>query len=85
MPAGVERNGVVLRAVQWRSPAWRSGLRTADRILRVDDTEVNDAAQLRQLIVEGGTGVERELTIERGGRIKEIRVRPEERPARIFP
>jgi len=85
MPAGVERNGVVLRVVQWRSPAWRSGLRTADRILRVDDTEVNDAAQLRQLIVEGGTGVERELTIERGGRIKEIRVRPEERPARIFP
>jgi len=85
MPGGADREGVVLRSVQWRSPAWRSGLRAEDRILRVDDTEVSGAAQLRRLIVEGGTGVERELTVERGGRVKEIRVRPEEWPARIFP
>jgi S1-C subfamily serine protease len=85
LPGGTDRDGVVLQSVQWRSPAWRSGLRAADRILRVDDTEVSDAAQLRRLIVEGGTGVERELTVERGGRIEEIRVRPEEWPARIFP
>lgn len=85
MPGGADGDGVVLRSVQWHSPAWRSGLRAADRILRVDDAEVSDAAQLRRLIVEGGTGVERELTVERDGRLEEIRVRPEERPARIFP
>ncbi|MBI3596373.1 MAG: trypsin-like peptidase domain-containing protein [Nitrospirae bacterium] len=85
MPGRTGRDGVVLQSVQWPSPAWRSGLRAADRIIRVDDTDVRDAAQLRRLIVEGGIGVERELTVERGGRIKEIRVRPEEWPARIFP
>ena len=85
VPGGTDCDGVVLRSVQWRSPAWRSGLRAADRILRLDDTAVSDAAQLRRLIVEGGAGVERELTVERGGRVQEIRVRPEEWPARIFP
>jgi len=85
VPGNIDRDGVVLQSVQWRSPAWRSGLRAADRIIRLDDGEVRDVSQLQRSIVKGGIGVERRLTVERGGVIQEIRVRPEEWPMRIFP
>ncbi|HTN43655.1 MAG TPA: trypsin-like peptidase domain-containing protein [Nitrospiria bacterium] len=85
VPGRGDRDGVVLQSVQWPSPAWRSGLRAADRIIRLDDRELGDVAQLQRSIVKGGIGIERRLTVERGGVIKEIRVRPEEWPMRIFP
>lgn len=80
-----DRNGVFLQSVEWRSPAWRSGLRPADRIVRMDDTDVTDVTQLKRMIADGGIGVERTLTVDRGGSMKEIQVRTAEWPARVFP
>ncbi len=79
------RNGVAVQSVQWESPSWRSGLRSADRILRVDGTDVTDIGRLQRMIADGEIGAERILTVERNGRIREIRVRSEEQPARVFP
>lgn len=79
------RDGVVVQSVQWESPAWRSGLRPADRILRVDGTDVTDVGRLQRTIADGGVGAEWGLTVWRDGRIQEIKVRSEERPARVFP
>ena len=78
-------NGVVLQSVQWGSPAWRSGLRPSDRILRVDDTDLEGAAQFKRMIADGGVGVERTLTVERDGAPETIRVRSEAQPSRVFP
>jgi serine protease Do len=80
-----DRDGVYLQSVEWGSPAWRSGFRPADRIVRVDDTDVTDAMQLKRMIADGGIGVEKNLTVDRDGSMEEIRVRTAERPARIFP
>lgn len=80
-----DRDGVYLQSVEWRSPAWRSGLRPADRIVRVDDTDVTDVLQLKRMIVDGGVGVERTLTVDRGGSMERFRVRTADRPSRIFP
>ena len=77
--------GVVVRSVQWGSPAWRSGLRAADRVIRIDGMDVTDVGQMQRMIREGGIGVERELSIFRNGSVEEIRIHTDERPARVFP
>jgi S1-C subfamily serine protease len=84
-PEQLGRNGVAVRSVQWESPAWRSGLRSADRVIRVDGAAVTDVGRLQRMISEGGIGTEWTLTVWRDGTIREIRVRSEEQPSRIFP
>lgn len=79
------RNGVAVQSVQWESPAWRSGLRSADRVIRVDGAAVTDVGRLQRMISEGGIGTEWTLTVWRDGTVREIRVRSEEQPVRIFP
>jgi S1-C subfamily serine protease len=82
---GENRNGVIVRSVEWKSPAWRSGLRPEDRVIRVDDTDISDAIQLKRLIADGGIGVERTLTVDRSGIIEEVPIRTAEWPLRVFP
>jgi len=77
--------GVTVRSVQWESPAWKSGLRPADRILRLDGRDVGGAGPLRQSIVKGGIGTEWTLTVDRNGHHRMIRVKSEARPLRVFP
>ncbi|MBI3812554.1 MAG: trypsin-like peptidase domain-containing protein [Nitrospirae bacterium] len=79
------RDGVSVQSVQWESPAWRSGLRPADRILQVDGMDMTDVGRLQRIIADGGVGAEWALTVWRDGRIEEIKVRSEDRPARVFP
>ncbi len=79
------RNGVAVQSVQWESPAWRSGLRSADRIIRVEGTDVTDAGRLQRMIDDGGIGAEWTLTVWRNGTLQKIKVRSEERPTRVFP
>jgi len=79
------RNGVAVQSVQWESPAWRSGLRSADRVIRVDGATVTDVGRLQRMISKGGIGTEWTLTVWRDGTVREIRVRSEDQPARIFP
>ncbi len=79
------RNGVTVQSVQWGSPARRSGLRPADYIVRVDGTEVTEAGPLQRMISEGGIGAEWIVAVERNGRNRDIRVRSEARPLRVFP
>lgn len=76
---------VTVRSVRWGSPASRSGLRRGDRVIRLDETEVRGAEQLRQMIAESEIGAERTLTIIRSGSAEEIVVRPMDRPMRVSP
>ena len=55
------------------SPARLAGIRAGDRIVRVNDTDVTDADQLRSLIAEGGEAL---LEIERAGETVVVSVEP---------
>ncbi|WP_323030805.1 RIP metalloprotease RseP [Brachymonas denitrificans] len=58
-------------------PADRAGLRTGDRVLRVDDEPIEDAAQLRRLVrAETGGKVQR-WQVSRNGETLDIEVTPE--------
>jgi S1-C subfamily serine protease len=84
-PAQRGRNGVAVQSVQWESPAWRSGLRSADRIIRVDGADVTDVGRLQRMIADAGIGAEWTMTVWRDGGIQEIKIRSDKRPARVFP
>jgi S1-C subfamily serine protease len=79
------RTGVAVQSVQWESPAWRSGLRSADRIIRVDGADVTDVGRLQRMIADAGIGAEWTMTVWRDGGIQEIKIRSDKRPARVFP
>lgn len=55
------------------SPARLAGIRAGDRIVRVNDTDVTDAEQLRLLVAEGGEAL---LEIERGEETLSVAVEP---------
>ncbi|MBI3611029.1 MAG: trypsin-like peptidase domain-containing protein [Nitrospirae bacterium] len=82
---GNGRDGVAVQSVVRGSPASRAGLRSADLVVRVDGEEVTELDQLQRMIADGEIGAERTLTINRNGMVEEIRIRSEERPARVFP
>jgi regulator of sigma E protease len=69
----------LLGDVKVGGPAAVAGLRKGDRVLRVDDQAVEDAAQLRERIREAVTGDQGQAmrwAIDRGGQAMELTVRP---------
>ena len=58
-------------------PADRAGLRTGDRVLRVDDEPIEDAAQLRRLVRSETGGKAQRWQVSRNGETLDIEVTPE--------
>ena len=58
-------------------PADRAGLRTGDRVLRVDDEPIEDAAQLRRLVRAETGGKAQRWQVSRNGETLDIEVTPE--------
>ncbi len=77
--------GVLIRGVVRESPAFESGLRPGDIILRADGIEIASLAELRLLLGRKRPGEEVALSIRRQGRPMDIVVRtdrPPENPRR---
>lgn len=61
-----EEQGVLIVSVQKDGPAAKAGLRRGDIVLKINDTDVNDAAALRAVLAELKAGDEVEVRIARG-------------------
>lgn len=85
--AGAEEKGVMVRFVFPDSPAAKSGLLARDRIIRVGDEEVEDAAMLLDRIGRRRPGEKVALVWQRGGDEKTSEVTlsaiPDEIPAEL--
>ncbi|MEZ4868879.1 MAG: PDZ domain-containing protein [Caldilineaceae bacterium] len=66
--------GVLLVAIQPDSPAAQAGLHRGDIVLRVDETAINDAADLRTAILALAPGAKTTLTILHGDDERQIEV-----------
>ncbi len=67
---------VVVGSVVDGEPAALAGLRSGDRILRIDDQPLRNWLSLRDLIVSGQAGAARVLDIERDGQLQQLTVFP---------
>ena len=63
------------------SPAARAGLREGDVIMRVDDKDVNDPADVSSAISAKKPGDEVEVQVERGGSVTELKATLGTRPS----
>ncbi len=81
-------NGIMLSAVQAGSPAAKAGLRASTRevdnlpvngdvITKINGRDVSDASDLQRIVFNSKAGDEVLLTIVRGGKEIEIKVKPE--------
>jgi serine protease Do len=83
-------NGIMLSVVQAGSPAAKAGLRAAtqprdanqlpsngDVITKINGRDVSDASDLQRIVFNSKVGEEVLLTIVRGGKELEIKVKPE--------
>jgi serine protease Do len=81
-------NGIMLRAVEAGSPAARAGLRASTRevdnvpingdvITKINGKEISDSSDLQRVVFNTKVGDEVVLSIVRGGRELEVRVKPE--------
>lgn len=61
------KEGVIIRDVFLRSPAYKAGLRTYDVILEYDGVKINDPDQLRSLVQKTPIGKKVNLLIYRAG------------------
>jgi regulator of sigma E protease len=76
---GAPYSEAVLGEVKADGPADKAGLKSGDRVLRVDGVSVADAQQLRERIRQlspDGTAAATLWQIERGGAVREISVNP---------
>ena len=81
-------NGVMLDKVEANSPAARAGLRAQTRevdnipvngdvITKINGNDINNAADLQRIVFNSKEGEEVTLTVVRGGRELEIKIKPE--------
>jgi len=76
------QGGVVIAGVVMDSPAERAGLRSRDRLLTVEGRPVRGKADLAARIRDLSPGDWIELTVERRGRARDLRVTLGQRPPR---
>lgn len=67
--------GVRLARVARRSPAYKAGLRTGDRILKVDDVEIERPEQLAKELTIIPPGTELTLLVKRAGKTFKLKMR----------
>jgi regulator of sigma E protease len=72
---GAPFSEAVMGEVKAGGPAAAAGLRSGDRISRVDDLPIGDAQTLRERI-RAAAGLEMRWMVERDGRLLEVAVRP---------
>jgi serine protease Do len=81
-------NGIMLRSVEAGSPAAKAGLRASTRevdnvpvngdvITKINGKDIADASDLQRVVFSTKVGDEVTLTIVRGGRELEVKVKPE--------
>ncbi len=81
-------NGIMLRGVEANSPAAKAGLRAATRevdnlpvngdvITKINGRDVSDASDLQRIVFNATSGQEVVLTVVRGGKELELKVKPE--------
>jgi serine protease Do len=86
-------NGIMLNEVQAGSPAAKAGLRASSRevdnlpvngdvITKINGRDVSNAEDLQRVVFNSKSGDEVLLTIVRGGKEMELKVKPEVIPAR---
>jgi len=87
-PATAERLGsagsAMITGVAVASPAAEAGLQGGDVILKVDGKAVEGPGPLQSIIEVAAVGKPLALTIDRGGQLLEIPVRPEHQPERLI-
>ncbi|HOP63498.1 MAG TPA: trypsin-like peptidase domain-containing protein [Spirochaetota bacterium] len=78
---GLKNNeGVLVGGVVNKSPAWKSGLKEGDVILKVDNTSVKDGIQLVRIISTKKIGSRVSLKVWRNKVLKDFNVYIQERP-----
>ena len=77
----VDKEGVYVSYVQPDSAAEKAGIKTYDRIVKVDDEEVSSASDLTNIILKHKKGDKVKITVERDGKEQTIDVTLGERPS----
>ncbi len=86
-------NGIMLRGVEANSPAAKAGLRAATRevdnlpvngdvITKINGRDVSTASDLQRIVFNATAGEEVVLTVVRGGKELELKVKPEVIPTK---
>jgi len=73
--------GVIITGVSQGSPAAQAGLEPGDVIIRIDDTPIENTADLRNALGAHKVGDEVQVTIVRGTQQGQVPVRLGESPA----
>ena len=73
-----ETNGVVVVEVLEDSPAEAGGMRQCDLILKVNDTAVDNPADVQLAVDRGIVGQSMPITVERNGVEQVLEVQPQE-------
>jgi serine protease Do len=68
-------HGALISSVQEDGPAEEGGVKAGDVILKVDDQDIEQSADLSNVIAKTPPGKDTELTVWRGGKEKELTVR----------
>ncbi|MBD3311614.1 MAG: RIP metalloprotease RseP [Candidatus Magasanikbacteria bacterium] len=71
----IEEPKVLVQMTEKKSPAEEAGIQFGDKILQINDNEIENSAQVPELIKEIGFN-ELSLTIEREGESKEVKLTP---------
>lgn len=80
------KGAVVVRVINLpdqRSPASLAGIQQGDIVLRWDDREVSNPAELRQFVAETKIGSRVKATVNRGGSLVELEVEVGQRPGEL--
>jgi serine protease Do len=65
--------GVYITDVQAESPAYQAGIREGDILIKYNWHKITSSAQLRRLIYDTDPGIEVDIAIMRGGRIRDLK------------
>jgi putative serine protease PepD len=76
-------SGAIVMSITADGPAADSGLRTGDRITKVDDRAINEPGDLSSAVLEYEPGDRVKLTVERGGDERTIDVQLGTRPDQL--
>jgi len=73
-PGGEVESGILVTDIVKESPAFKSGLKAGDRIIKFNGEPVENSAQLRKLVSASQVGSQVTLSIIRSGELKEREV-----------